>query len=63
MCPRRVRSKPRWSAWQAKTIQPEQFADLDLNQELSGFYQQLYGLDEATITAEILPRLTGDIAQ
>ncbi len=47
--------------WLAKTIHPDRFTDLDMNQELYQFYQQLYGLKETTVTESILPTLTGDI--
>lgn len=47
--------------WLAKTIHPDRFADLDMTQEIGGFYQQLYGLDEAAVKDTILPLLTGDV--
>lgn len=48
-------------SWLAKTIHPDHFTDLDMTQEINGFYQQLYGLDEATVKDKILPLLTGDV--
>lgn len=41
--------------WLAKQIQPERFADIDLQAEFYRFYEDLYGLDRAAIDAEILP--------
>ncbi len=41
--------------WVARTIHPELFAGLDLRQEVSSFYGELYGIDKAVIDAEILP--------
>ncbi len=47
--------------WLAKTIHPDRFADLDMTQEIGGFYQQLYGLDETAVKDTILPLLSGDV--
>ena len=46
--------------WLAKRIQPELCAELDIQETLHDFYR-LYGLDNATIDAEVLSRLQGDI--
>ncbi|MCD4738891.1 MAG: ABC transporter substrate-binding protein, partial [Anaerolineae bacterium] len=46
--------------WLAKRIQPELCAELDIQETLYDFYR-LYGLDDATIDAEVLSRLQGDI--
>ena len=46
--------------WLAKRIQPELCAELDVPETLQDFYH-LYGLDDATIDAEILSQLQGDI--
>jgi len=48
-------------SWLAKTIHPDRLADLNMTQEISEFYQKLYGLDETAIKGTILPLLTGDI--
>jgi iron complex transport system substrate-binding protein len=48
--------------WVARTLHPELFADLDLKKEVSSFYRELYGMDQAVIDAEILPRLEGALA-
>lgn len=52
---------PRWILgliWLAKTLHPDQTEAIDLAQEISLFYQEMYGLDPETIEVEILPRLT-----
>ncbi|MBN1922964.1 MAG: ABC transporter substrate-binding protein [Anaerolineae bacterium] len=41
--------------WLAKQIQPERFADIDMEAEFYRFYEDLYGLERATIDAKILP--------
>lgn len=46
--------------WLATRIHPDLTAELDILAEVSSFYGQLYGLDQAGIDAEVLPRLTGD---
>ncbi len=43
--------------WVAATLHSELFQRFDLRQEVTSFYRELYGIDEATIEAEILPRL------
>jgi iron complex transport system substrate-binding protein len=48
--------------WVARTLHPELFADMDLKKEVSSFYRELYGMDQAVIDAEILPRLEGALA-
>jgi iron complex transport system substrate-binding protein len=48
--------------WMATRIHPETFADIDMNQEIQAFYGDLYGLDAATVDAEILPLVVGDVA-
>jgi iron complex transport system substrate-binding protein len=51
---------PRWIlgyAWLAKMIHPEATAEIDLLEETTQFYLQVYGLDEKTIATQILPRL------
>ncbi len=47
--------------WLATKIHPEQTADLDIMEEVRSFYAVLYGLDNATLEAEVLPLLRGDI--
>jgi len=43
--------------WIATKIQPELNADLDMNAEVTSFYQTMYRLDETQIEESILPRL------
>jgi iron complex transport system substrate-binding protein len=55
---------PRWIlgvTWLATKMHPERLADLDMTQEITDFFGEMYGLDEATVTAEILPRLRGNV--
>ena len=55
---------PRWILglqWLAAKIHPDQFADLDILQEVRSFFAEVYGLDAASIEANILPSLTGDL--
>ncbi len=49
--------------WLARTIHPDLFAGLDLRSEVFSFYEQLYGLDETTIRAQVLPRLAGALGE
>ncbi len=48
-------------SWVARTLHPERFAELDVMALFYEFYGELYGLDRATVEAEILPRLEGDL--
>ena len=55
---------PRWIlgvTWLATRIHPERFAGLDINQEIVSFFVEMYGLDEATVAEEIVPRLRGNV--
>jgi iron complex transport system substrate-binding protein len=55
---------PRWIVgvtWLASKIHPDRFADLDLMDEVSQFFAQMYGLDQAAIQAHILPNLKGSV--
>jgi len=47
--------------WTAARLQPELFHDVDLPAEVIRFYS-LYGLDEATVRAEILPMIREGLA-
>jgi iron complex transport system substrate-binding protein len=56
--------EPRWIlgvTWLAGKLHPGRFDDLDMMQEVSQFFGQMYGLDEAVIQAEIVPALKGDV--
>ena len=48
--------------WMATRIHPQQFSDIDMGEEIGAFYGELYGLDKATVEAEVLPLLVGDVA-
>jgi iron complex transport system substrate-binding protein len=43
--------------WLAQHVQPERFADVDMRAEAVRFFETFYGLDRATIEAEILSRV------
>lgn len=54
---------PRWAlgvTWLSKMIHPDLFGDVDMEQEVREFFRTIYGMDDATIDASILPMLTGD---
>ncbi|HZU86242.1 MAG TPA: ABC transporter substrate-binding protein [Anaerolineaceae bacterium] len=42
-------------SWMAHIIQPDLFANYDIQADVSGFYSKMYGMDDATIKANILP--------
>jgi iron complex transport system substrate-binding protein len=46
--------------WMAASLHPERFPDYDIADEVRSFYGELYGLDAATIDAEIVPRIKTD---
>lgn len=53
---------PRWILglqWLATKIQPERAAGIDMNQAVNEFYGQMYGLDQATIDAQVVPLIKG----
>ena len=55
---------PRWIlgvTWMAARLHPERLADLDLLDEVTQFFGQMYGMDEASIAGQILPALRGDV--
>ncbi len=49
--------------WLGQQIQPEAFADIDLEDEVYGFFGDFYGLDRATIDIEIVARLNASQLQ
>jgi iron complex transport system substrate-binding protein len=54
----------RWvlgSTWLAKQFYPDRFKDVDLTQEVTTFFTQVYGMDKAAVEKEILPKLKTDV--
>lgn len=49
--------------WLTTRIHPERFADLDLVSEVRAFYGQLYGLDQPTIEAAVLPLVCQEVTR
>ena len=41
--------------WLAQHIQPERFADVDMQAEVYHFFGELYGLDRSVIDAQLMP--------
>ena len=57
-------SNPRWVLglmWLASKIHPELFADIDLQEEMRFFFEDIYKISPETYRETILPRLQGDI--
>ena len=55
---------PRWVLgldWLFTWIQPELAAGLDIEQSVDTFFTELYGLDEAAVTEQVLPNLYGSM--
>jgi iron complex transport system substrate-binding protein len=55
---------PRWIlgvTWMASRVHPERLVDLDLMDEVTQFFGQMYGMDQASITENVLPTLRGDL--
>jgi iron complex transport system substrate-binding protein len=55
---------PRWIlgvTWMASRLHPERLPDLDLMDEVNEFFGKMYGLDETSITENILPALKGEL--
>jgi molybdenum ABC transporter molybdate-binding protein len=54
----------RWTlglAWVAGKLHPDLFPGLDITREAQAFYQDLYGMDQASFQQNIQPILTGDL--
>ena len=47
--------------WLATKIHPDLTTEIDILEEVNQFYSVLYNMDPETITAEVLPILTGDL--
>jgi len=57
-------SNPRWVLglmWLASKIHPDLFADLDLQEEMRFFFEDIYKISPQTYQEKILPRLQGDL--
>jgi iron complex transport system substrate-binding protein len=55
---------PRWIlgvTWLAGKVHPDRFSGLDMLEEVSRFFGQMYGMEDASIREHIIPRLTGDV--
>ncbi|MFO7635236.1 MAG: ABC transporter substrate-binding protein [Caldilinea sp.] len=55
---------PRWILglqWLATKLHPDRFADLDIMAEVDSFFNEVYGMDSASIETNILPALKGDL--
>lgn len=55
---------PRWVlgvTWLAGKMHPDHFSGLDMKEEISAFFGQMYGMDEDSIKEHIMPNLKGDI--
>ena len=55
---------PRWilgTTWLASKIHPDRLEELDLLDEVSQFFGQMYGMDEASVQEQIVPLLKGDV--
>ncbi|MFV1949498.1 MAG: hypothetical protein ACC633_06140 [Anaerolineales bacterium] len=47
--------------WLATKIYPDLTGEIDILAEVNSFYSELYGMDQDTIDAEVIPRLSGDL--
>lgn len=55
---------PRWilgTLWMAEKIHPDRFADLDIEEEIYGFYDAIFRMDQAAVDESIMPELKGSI--
>jgi len=56
--------EPRWIlgfTWLATRIYPDLFADVNLQEEVYTFFDELYGLDRATVDKVIMPKVFLDV--
>lgn len=56
--------EPRWilgMTWLAHHIDPVRFADIDMDAELMAYFGELYGMNDANIERDILPRVRMDV--
>jgi len=55
---------PRWilgQVWLAKRVHPDRFRDWDIQQEISVFFSEMYGMDATSVRHDIVPLLKGDL--
>jgi iron complex transport system substrate-binding protein len=55
---------PRWilgTIWLAGKVHPDRFPGLDVKQQVTEFFGQMYGIDEGIIQQSIIPNLKGSI--
>jgi iron complex transport system substrate-binding protein len=55
---------PRWIlgvTWLAAKTHPDRFSDLDMQQQIVQFFEQMYGMDKVAIEEHILPTLKGHV--
>jgi iron complex transport system substrate-binding protein len=55
---------PRWIlgvVWLAAKTHPERFAEIDMVQEATSFFGEMYGMDAAAIEEHVVPALKGDV--
>lgn len=55
---------PRWIlgvTWLAGKLHPDEFPDLNIMEEISGFFGQMYGMGEDSIQDGIVPHLRGEV--
>jgi iron complex transport system substrate-binding protein len=55
---------PRWilgTIWLAGKVHPDHFPGLDVKQQVTEFFGQMYGIDEAIIQQSIIPNLKGSV--
>jgi iron complex transport system substrate-binding protein len=55
---------PRWIlgvTWMATRLHPQRLAGVDLMDEVTQFFVQMYGMDGAAVSERIVPALRGDV--
>jgi iron complex transport system substrate-binding protein len=55
---------PRWilgATWMATRLHPERLADVDLVDEVTQFFEQMYGMEWAAFAEQIVPKVWGDV--
>lgn len=56
--------EPRWilgMEWLATRLYPQRFGDIDMKAEIQAFFGELYGMDNASIEADIMPKVRLDV--